>query len=125
MKWIALATALAFAAPVVAQEMAPPPPPPPVAGQDMPMPPPPPPADAAPMAPAAPMAQAAPMTPVEPTAGGYQPAMPPMAGPAAPGTRVVFQAPPSIEQAYPAPAPLQTYPICKRGQTDKCRQRGG
>jgi hypothetical protein len=28
-------------------------------------------------------------------------------------------------QAYPAPAPLKRYPICRKGQYDKCMQRGG
>jgi hypothetical protein len=59
------------------------------------------------------------------TAGGYQPAQPPMASPPAPGAPVVFQQAPSPSQAYPAPAPLKSYPICKKGQYDQCRQRGG
>jgi len=59
------------------------------------------------------------------TAGGYQPAQPPMAAPPAPGAPVVFQQAPSPSQAYPAPAPLKSYPICKKGQYDQCRQRGG
>ncbi|MCT8000262.1 hypothetical protein NZL82_00040 [Sphingomonas sanguinis] len=59
------------------------------------------------------------------TAGGYQPAQPPMASPPAPGAPVVFQQAPSPSQAYPAPAPLKSYPICKKGQFDQCRQRGG
>jgi len=57
--------------------------------------------------------------------GGYQPAQPPMAGPAPAGARVVFQQAPSVDQAYPAPAPKASYPPCKRGQTDGCTQRGG
>jgi hypothetical protein len=28
-------------------------------------------------------------------------------------------------QAFPPPAPLANYPICKKGQYDQCRQRGG
>lgn len=60
-----------------------------------------------------------------PTAGGYQPAQPPMAGPAPAGARVVFQQAPSVDQAYPAPAPKASYPPCKKGQTDGCTQRGG
>lgn len=59
------------------------------------------------------------------TAGGYQPAQPPMASQPAPGAPVVFQQAPSPSQAYPAPAPLKSYPICKKGQYDQCRQRGG
>ncbi|WP_343525108.1 hypothetical protein [Sphingomonas sp.] len=59
------------------------------------------------------------------TAGGYQPAQPPMASPPAPGAPVIFKQAPSPEQAYPAPAPLKSYPICKKGQYDQCRQRGG
>ncbi|MDY0957323.1 hypothetical protein SOM26_01345 [Sphingomonas sp. CFBP8993] len=59
------------------------------------------------------------------TAGGYQPAQPPMAAPPAPGAQIVFQQAPSPSQAYPAPAPLKSYPICKKGQYDQCRQRGG
>jgi hypothetical protein len=42
-------------------------------------------------------------------------------GPAASGGQVVFKP----AAAEPAPAPLKTYPICKKGQTDDCRQRGG
>ncbi len=59
------------------------------------------------------------------TAGGYQPAQPPMAAPPAPGAPVIFKQAPTPEQAYPAPAPLKSYPICKKGQYDQCRQRGG
>ncbi|WP_267433290.1 hypothetical protein [Sphingomonas sp. GM_Shp_1] len=59
------------------------------------------------------------------TAGGYQPAQPPMASAPPPGAPVVFQQAPSPSQAYPAPAPLKSYPICKKGQYDQCRQRGG
>lgn len=58
--------------------------------------------------------------------GGYQPSAPAIAGGAPqPGATVRFQAAPPVAQAYPAPAPLATYPICKRGQYDNCRQRGG
>jgi hypothetical protein len=38
---------------------------------------------------------------------------------------VVFQPSASPAQAFPAPAPLESYPVCKKGQYDKCRQRGG
>ena len=58
--------------------------------------------------------------------GGYQPSTPLFTAPPAPGAQVVFvpntQTP---DQAYPAPPPLAHYPICKRGQFDGCRQRGG
>ena len=55
--------------------------------------------------------------------GGYQPSqpMPTASG----GVQPVFTPGPSVAQAYPAPAPLQNYPICKKGQYDKCMQRGG
>ncbi|WP_312487082.1 hypothetical protein [Sphingomonas sp.] len=59
------------------------------------------------------------------TPGGYQPAQPAMAGMPQPGAPVVFKQAPSPEQAYPAPQPLKSYPICKKGQFDQCRQRGG
>ena len=57
--------------------------------------------------------------------GGYQPSGPLFSAPPAPGQTVIFV--PSTQtpsQAYPAPAPLASYPICKRGQFDKCRNRG-
>lgn len=57
--------------------------------------------------------------------GGYQPATPAMSGPMQPGATVTFQPAPSPDQAYPAPAPLAKYPVCKKGQYDKCIQRGG
>jgi hypothetical protein len=57
--------------------------------------------------------------------GGYQPSAPPMSGQAGAGQTVTFQAAPSPSEAYPAPAPLAKYPICKKGQYDKCMQRGG
>lgn len=86
-----------------------------------------PPAD--PNAPMAPMPPAQPMTPgtfsAQESAGGYQPATPALSGMAQPGVTPTFMAAPPVAQAYPAPAPLQSYPICKKGQTDKCRQRGG
>lgn len=56
-------------------------------------------------------------------AGGYQPANPPMTG-GAPGAPVVFQPSQSPSQAFPPPAPQENYPVCKKGQYDKCRQRG-
>ncbi|OYY89506.1 MAG: hypothetical protein B7Y45_11655 [Sphingomonas sp. 28-66-16] len=53
--------------------------------------------------------------------GGYQPAHPALSGPVTPGTRIIYQQAPSPDQAYPAPPPLDHYPICKRGQYDHCR----
>lgn len=57
--------------------------------------------------------------------GGYQPATPPMPTPPLPGATVVFKQSASPSEAYPAPAPMAEYPICKKGQYDNCRQRGG
>ncbi|MBO9712677.1 hypothetical protein [Sphingomonas sp.] len=58
--------------------------------------------------------------------GGYQPTQPLFTGTPKPGDTVVFvpntQTP---DQAYPAPPPMAHYPICKPGQFDNCRQRGG
>jgi len=58
--------------------------------------------------------------------GGYQPTAPAVSG-GTPGASLppTFQAAPSPDQAYPAPAPLAKYPVCKKGQYDKCIQRGG
>jgi len=82
----------------------------------------------APMSQSMPMPQSTP-TPGAPstggtmTAGGYQPSQPmPMANA---GGQPVFTPGPSVDQAYPAPAPLASYPVCKKGQYDKCIQRGG
>lgn len=150
MKLIALAAVLAMGAPALAQDMpeqdtmtaqdgattnpAPgqsAPPPPATSGapmdaptnQTMPSPAAPPPA-AAPAAPMSPAAPAAPATGADPV-GGYQPSAPPLSGSPAAGQQVIFQASQSPDQAYPAPAPLAEYPVCKRGQTDKCRNPGG
>lgn len=57
--------------------------------------------------------------------GGYMPSTPPLSGTPTAGATVRVQPSMSPAQAYPAPAPLAEYPICKKGQTDKCRQRGG
>ena len=60
--------------------------------------------------------------------GGYAPATPLFSGGTTPppGSRVVFVPNPQTPtEAFPPPAPLAHYPLCKRGQTDNCRQRGG
>lgn len=54
--------------------------------------------------------------------GGYGPANTTIAVP--PGATVVYQQAPTPDQAYPAPAPLAKYPPCKKGQFDKCIERG-
>lgn len=148
MKLIALAAVLAMGAPAIAQDVpdqdtmteqdgatnpapgqtAPPPPTtqdaPPAAPMQTP------PADTAPPATPAPAPAPAPAAPPagaptgDPT-GGYQPSAPPLSGSPVAGQQVIFRAGPSPDQAYPAPAPLAEYPVCKRGQTDKCRNRGG
>jgi len=59
------------------------------------------------------------------TPGGYQPSAPAMSGEMTPGATVVFKQSASPDQAYPAPAALAKYPICKKGQYDKCMQPGG
>ena len=56
--------------------------------------------------------------------GGYQPNASPLSGGTA-GAQSVFRPAPSPDQAYPAPAPRASYPVCKRGQYDKCRNPGG
>lgn len=57
-------------------------------------------------------------------AGGYQPSRPAISGTAQPGQPVQFQAAQSPDQAYPAPAPMASYPVCKKGQYDNCREGG-
>lgn len=52
--------------------------------------------------------------------GGYAP---PPVPPPPPGVPVVFQPAPPPDVAFPPPAPLASYPPCKRGQFDKCVQR--
>lgn len=56
---------------------------------------------------------------------GYQPAQPPVPPGTPAGTPVVFQQAPAPDVAYPPPPPMESYPICKRGQFDKCKQPGG
>ncbi|RYD89919.1 MAG: hypothetical protein EOP61_30650 [Sphingomonadales bacterium] len=58
--------------------------------------------------------------------GGYAPAAPLFTTTPPPGATVLFV--PSTmtpTEAFPPPAPLARYPLCKRGQYDNCRQRGG
>jgi hypothetical protein len=57
--------------------------------------------------------------------GGYQPSQPALSGTPQPGVKPTFVQAPSPDQAFPPPPPLAKYPICKRGQFDKCMQRGG
>ncbi len=52
--------------------------------------------------------------------GGYQPMTP--SSPAPAGATVTYQQAPSPDQAYPAPAPMAKYPICKKGEFDNCMQ---
>lgn len=75
-------------------------------------------------APAAPAAPAA--TATEDPIGGYQPTTPLLQGDTSSGQKPIFQANPQTPtQAFPPPPPLDKYPLCKKGQTDNCRQRGG
>ncbi|WP_174280504.1 hypothetical protein [Sphingomonas bacterium] len=83
--------------------------------------------DAAPTSPSdTTSAPASQTTPAAPTgadpAGGYQPAPSPSSGPPPAGATVTFQPTQSPDQAYPAPAPLAKYPVCKAGQYDDCLQ---
>lgn len=58
--------------------------------------------------------------------GGYQPSTPAVQGDTTSGQKPVFQANPQTpSQAFPPPAPMEKYPLCKKGQYDNCRQRGG
>ena len=57
--------------------------------------------------------------------GGYAPSTPLYSAPPTPGATVIFV--PSTQtptQAFPPPPPQASYPICRRGQFDNCRQRG-
>jgi hypothetical protein len=71
------------------------------------------------------MAAPAPGASAAPTAGGYQPAGPAVNGTPAPGATVVFKPAPSPSEAFPPPPAKESYPVCKKGQYDGCRQRGG
>lgn len=58
--------------------------------------------------------------------GGYAPTAPLFSAPPQPGQQVIFQPNPQTPtQAFPPPPPQPSYPICKKGQYDNCRQRGG
>ena len=57
-------------------------------------------------------------------AGGYSPSQPAISGTPAPGQTVTYQPAASPSQAFPPPAAMESYPICKKGQYDKCRQAG-
>jgi hypothetical protein len=129
MKLIALTVALALGGAAYAQDMSTQaPPPPPAADQTAPADPaaPPPPAPAPTQGDmsatgGAPMAGGAPTE----TKGGYMPSTPPLSGTPQPGATVRVQPSMSPSQAFPPPAPKTEYPVCKKGQTDGCRNRGG
>ena len=44
--------------------------------------------------------------------------------PIAAGSTIVFQPAPPPSEAYPAPAPLGSYPVCRANQFDKCLEPG-
>ncbi|RYE03032.1 MAG: hypothetical protein EOP61_06285 [Sphingomonadales bacterium] len=71
------------------------------------------------------IAQDAPQSADDPK-GGYAPSAPLFSTTPPPGATVVF-VPNTLTptQAFPPPAPLASYPLCKKGQYDNCRQRGG
>jgi hypothetical protein len=131
MKSFLLAAAAIIAAPAMAQEQ-----PAPTADQTAPAPAADPASDPAMQAPPTPTGDTSTTTgsttttpPSAPTTGdpvgGYQPSAPPIQGSPAPGATVRFQQAPDPATAYPAPAALEKYPVCKKGQYDKCIQRGG
>jgi hypothetical protein len=76
--------------------------------------------DLPPASPSAP--QSVPASAPDPNApdpvGGYAP---PPAPPAPPGANIQPGLTP--DQAFPPPAPLASYPVCKKGQFDNCIQR--
>lgn len=58
--------------------------------------------------------------------GGYAPTAPLFSQTPPPGAKIVFV--PNTQtptEAFPPPPPRAHYPLCKRGQYDECRQRGG
>ncbi len=56
--------------------------------------------------------------------GGYA-STPTVSGLVTTGQPIINAPSPSPAEAFPAPAPLKHYPICKKGQYDDCMQRGG
>jgi hypothetical protein len=64
-------------------------------------------------------------TPNQDPIGGYIPSEPALSGPVTPETIVTFRPSPPPSQVFPAPPPMNDYPICEPGQFDNCRQRGG
>lgn len=66
------------------------------------------------------IAQDQPPAPTPP--GGYQPSGPAIQGTPMPGSPVRFQQAPDPNTAYPPPAAMDHYPICKKGQFDGCMQ---
>ncbi|MBS0480119.1 MAG: hypothetical protein JSR79_12590 [Proteobacteria bacterium] len=55
-----------------------------------------------------------------PSPAGYQPAPQP---PVPPGVTPVYVQAPPPDVAFPPPAPLASYPPCKKGQFDGCMER--
>jgi len=80
------------------------------------------PTESAPTEPGQPAPGAVPAEGANATAADQVPASQVPAPPAAPGG-VVFQQPPSVEQAFPPPAAKESYPVCSKTVTDGCRQR--
>jgi len=66
----------------------------------------------------------APAASTAPTTGGYQPSGPAIQGTPAPGATVRFQQAPDPNTAFPPPPAKESYPVCKKGQFDGCRQVG-
>jgi hypothetical protein len=53
---------------------------------------------------------------------GLQPSTPALQGTPQPGSPIVFVPSKPPSEAFPPPAPLDHYPICKRGHYDKCME---
>jgi len=77
------------------------------------------------MAPATPAAMPAGDPNAADPAGGYQPASTGPGTPPPAGTVAQVQQQPTPDQAFPAPAPMAKYPVCKAGQYDNCMQASG
>ena len=61
----------------------------------------------------------------EETKGGYMPANSPFSSPPSVGERIVFSAQTlTPSEAYPAPAPRAHYPMCSSKRADDCVQSG-